>query len=148
MGQWRQAKTESQRFPRFSAHVPVRVSTIDPEHDPDTGDLFYRSTEESTANLSRGGAFVHSWEPLAAGRKVVIEITLPGGPSLQLVGQVAWTRRKLQPAQRSRHAEPGYGVEFKGGSKAELATLERVLEGIAPEPQPLESDAPAASPRP
>ncbi len=71
MGQWRQAERGPQRFPRVATAVPVRVSTVDPETDPNDGKLFFRSSEETTANLSRGGAFVRSWEPLAAGRRVV-----------------------------------------------------------------------------
>ena len=150
MGQWRQPKTGSQRFPRVSAHVPVRVSTVDPESDPDTGKLFYRSVEETTANLSRGGAFVHSWEPLAAGRRVVVEIDLPEHPdrctaqNLQLVGRVAWTRRRLQPSRTVLDEAPGYGIAFLGGSKAELARLDRYLEAIEPE----RPKAPRSEPNP
>lgn len=144
MGQWRQAKAVPQKHPRVSTRVPVRVSTVDPERDPDTGELFYRSAQETTANLSRGGAFVRSWEPLAAGRRVVVEIELPDAPNLQLVAQVAWTRRQLRPGATGVQQEPGYGVEFTGGSRDELARLDRFLEGSRQAPSSWSrSDAPA-----
>jgi Tfp pilus assembly protein PilZ len=113
--------------------VGVRISTVDPEADPDTGELFYRSAEETTANLSRGGAFVRSWEPLAAGRRVLVEVDLPDTPPLRLVARVAWTRRRIVPqkAAAAEH-EPGYGVEFVSVTRRELAALDRFLEGALP----------------
>jgi hypothetical protein len=144
MGEWRQAGTAAQQYPRVSAQVPVRVSTVDPEPDPISGNLFYRSVEATTANLSRGGAFVYSWEPLAAGRRVVIEIDLPdedagprsraGTKTLQLIGQVVWTRRQLQPIRADgQDAQPGYGLEFTGDAKPELERLDRYLQSIEPD---------------
>lgn len=107
--------------------VPVRISTIDPEIDPNTGKFFFRNIEETTANLSRGGAYLRSWEPLEAGRRVVIAMDLATGEELQLAGRVVWTRRELRP-KRAKHAEaPGYGIEFFGNSKSELAQLDHLI---------------------
>jgi hypothetical protein len=127
MGQWRQAQTGTQRYTRVRASVPVRISTVDAERDPDTGKLFFRSTETTTANLSRGGAYVHSWEPLAAGRSVVMSIDLPSGQEIQVVARVAWTRRELRQADSQELQTPGYGLEFIGGTSAELAALDAFL---------------------
>lgn len=132
MGQWRQAQTGLQKFPRVSTAVPVRVTTVEPEIDPDTGKTFFRSAEETTANLSRGGIFLRSWEPLAAGRRVVVAIFLPKGEELQLVGRVAWTRRELRPKGSEGIEAPGYAIEFVGGSSAELAALDRYLTSLKP----------------
>lgn len=156
MGQWRKATPGPQKHPRLSACVPVRIATVDPERDPDTGELFYRSVEATTANLSRGGAYVRSWEPLAIGRRVLVEISLPSDESrrhVEVVARVAWTRRRLRPtAQESTAAtraelassgdssdwaaptadEPGYGIEFTAGSKAELRQLDAYLKSVLP----------------
>jgi Tfp pilus assembly protein PilZ len=135
MGQWRKANTGLQKFPRVTAAVPVRVSTVDAEIDPDTGKTFFRTAEESAANLSRGGAFVHSWEPLTSGRRVVLTIDLPEDGELQLVGRVVWTRREMQSSpvgEPISPAAPGYGIEFAGGSGAELEILARFLNGLEP----------------
>jgi hypothetical protein len=132
MGQWRQTQTQSQRFPRVSTAVPVRVTTVEPEIDPSTGKRFFRCVEETTANLSRGGAYLRSWEPLAAGRRVVIAFNLNAREELQLDGRVAWTRRELRPQVKHELEAPGYGVEFVGGSSAELAALDRFLTSLEP----------------
>ena len=132
MSGWRQQKTASQKFPRSATCVPVRIATVDPEVDPDTGIPFFRNTEATTANLSRGGAFVHSWEPLAAGRRVIVSLDLPSGGELQLVGRVVWTRRKLAPHARGAAEEPGYGLAFDGGSRAEQAAIQQILDAAVP----------------
>jgi hypothetical protein len=130
MGQWRQANTGLQRHPRVATSVPIRISTVDPEVDPITGKLFFRSAEETTANLSRGGAYLRSWEPLEAGRRVVVEIDLASGRELQLTGRVVWTRRELRPVQIRDVEAPGYGIEFLGSSRRELDRLDQLIESL------------------
>ncbi len=136
---WRQPRPAPQKFPRQATCVPVRISTVDPEIDPDSGVSFFRSTEATTANLSRGGVFVHSWEPLAAGRRVIVALDLPAGGEVQMVGQVVWTRRKLTPRIGESVEAPGYGIEFAGGSRAEQAAIQQILD--APNAPPAEGPA-------
>ena len=151
MGQWRQANTGLQRYPRTAMSVPVRISTIDPEIDPNTGKPFFRSTEETTANLSHGGAFFRSWEPLAAGRRVVVSIDLPSGEELQLTGRVVWTRRELRRATKDIEAT-GYGVEFSSSSNKsnnELDVLDRLIDYLrASSVALIAPDAPGPTPAP
>ena len=130
MGHWRQANTGLQRHPRIAMSVPVRISTVDPEIDPNTGKLFFRSVEETTANLSHGGAYLRSWEPLEAGRRVVVALDLSSGEELQLTGRVVWTRRELRPERTKDVEAPGYGVEFLGSSRRELASLDRLIDSL------------------
>ena len=132
MGQWRKAQTGLQKFPRVATAVPARISTVDAEVDPSTGRTFFRSAEETTANLSRGGAYLTTWEPLAAGRRIVITIDVPEEGELQLVGQVVWTRRSLRQSETGEIKPAGYGVEFVGGSRAELEALDRYLKRFEP----------------
>ena len=176
MGQWRRAGPGPgpQKHPRVSARMPVRISTVHPESDPDTGESFYRIVEETTADLSRGGAFVDSWEPLESGRQVLVEIDLPDGPPLQIVARVAWTRRQLcadslrriggdssneasrrqanEPGGTATGPGPGYGLEFIGGSRTDLARLDTHLKSIHPHPHarpnPDVARSPLASPSP
>lgn len=138
---WRQPRPAPQKFPRQATAVPVRVSTVDPETDPDSGVSFFRACEATTGNLSRGGVFVHSWEPLAAGRRVIVALDLPAGGELQLVGQVVWTRRKLTPRIGAPVEAPGYGIEFADGSRAEQAAIQQILD--APPVPP--ADGPGAA---
>ena len=131
MGQWRQANTGTQRYQRVVTAVPVRVSTVDPESDPTTGDLFFRSSEETTANLSRGGAYLRSWEPLDVGRRVVVTITPPAAGEFQLNARVVWTRRQLRPGPGGELEEAGYAVEFYGISIREVVLLDRLMDGLS-----------------
>ena len=152
MGQWRKAQTGLQKFPRVATAVPARISTVDADVDPSTGRTFFRSAEETTANLSRGGAYLTSWEPLAAGRRIVITIDVPEEGELQLVGQVVWTRRSLRQSEAGEIEPAGYGVEFVGGSRAELEALDRYLKRFEPcgktkaPPTDLGTDAPPPAP--
>ena len=129
MGEWRRAIPDVQRHPRFAVDVEVRISTIDAERDPNSGKLFFRSAEETTANMSRGGAFVRSWEPLEAGRRVVVDIDLRDGSHMQLMARVAWTQRQLHAnaASQPSSPEPGFGIEFEKASAWELDRLDRYL---------------------
>ncbi len=147
MGRWRQATTKQQLHPRGATAVPVRISTVDPETDPDTGRLFFRSAEETTANISRGGAYLRSWEPLEAGRRVIMAITLPSGGELQLTGRVVWTRRELRRVDGDAVDAPGYGLEFFGSSETELTRLDRLLSNLEPaSPSRIAHDSPPPTP--
>jgi Tfp pilus assembly protein PilZ len=149
MGEWRQANTGTQSSPRVSTSVGVRISTIDPEIDPNTGKLFFRSAEETTANLSHGGAFVSSMEPLEAGQRVLVQFDLPRSGRLELVARVAWTQRQLRAAQPSDLDAPGFGIQFTGASRAELARIDHYLEDLAkgsPASRPPDTPVPAPQP--
>jgi uncharacterized protein (TIGR02266 family) len=109
-----------------AAEVAVRVSTIEPERDPWTGRPFFRAFQDTCVNLSRGGAFVRTAEPLAPGRRLLVELELPGGRALEAIGRVAWTKRVLEPQGRS--AEGGIGIEFLGGASEHFAALEDFID--------------------
>jgi hypothetical protein len=128
--------TDRRRHPRIRVEAPIRLSTIDPEIDPWTGRPFFRAWEERCRNLSRGGMHVRTQEILAPGRRVLLEVDLPDGPSVAAIGRVAWARPEPGAAD---DASFGLGVEFLGGLPDHLARLESFLEqGEA------EDEAPAA----
>ncbi len=116
--------------PRVAVRLPARISTIDPETDPFTGKSFFRTTEETSANLSRGGMFVATAEPIPPGRRVLVELEMPGGRQLQTVGRIAWTRVHLddeEPAGIEGGLEPGVGIEILAGPRDDLQHLERFV---------------------
>ena len=117
--------TERRRHRRVPLALSIRVSSIDPETDPWTGRPFFRSSHELCANLSRGGAFIRTREPFAAGRRLLLELELPDGRPLEAVDRVAWTRVILRPAGGDDEAT-GVGVEFVGGVPDDLARLEEL----------------------
>jgi uncharacterized protein (TIGR02266 family) len=130
----------TRRHKRLEIRVPVRISTIEPERDPWTGRPFFRATHETSANLSRGGAFVQTAEPLRPGRRVLLEIELPDGRPVETLARVAWTRRELAPGAP---AGAGIGLEFLGGAADQLASLESFVaahEGAARSAAPASDD--------
>jgi uncharacterized protein (TIGR02266 family) len=106
------------REPRVPLNTPVRIATIDPERDPGDGRPFFRSSREVCENVSRGGLFIRTAEPLEPGRRLLVELELPGGNEVEAIGRVAWTKRSLNPGE-----ERGVGVELVGGVPDQLASL-------------------------
>ncbi len=126
------ANLNQQPDQRVPLSVPVRISTIDPETDPSTGKPYFRTSEETSANVSRGGTFVLTREPIAPGRRLLIEIDIPDGPRIQTIGRVAWTRTVIEPAEESPTS--GFGIEFTGGSPEHLSRLREFLDrNLGPE---------------
>ena len=118
-------KRKSRQHARTPVEVGVRVSTIDPEIDLETGRRYFRESEETCATLSPGGAFIRTLDPPATGRRVVLQIHVPGeGEPVEATGRVAWSRRDLDPASRP---ESGAGVEFTGADPRSRRVLARYL---------------------
>lgn len=113
---------ERRRHERISAVLPVRISTIDPETDPWTGKPFFRSTREWSGNISRGGLFVQTREPILPGQRVLLELSLPGGRSIEAVGRVAWARRVMRVG--SDESDAGIGLQFVGTTAEEMDALD------------------------
>jgi hypothetical protein len=113
------AAGQRRRHQRVELDAPVRVSTIDPELDPHTGRPFFRAFEERCVNLSRGGLLMRSHEALTPGRRILLEVQLPGGPLFEAVARIAWT----EPIGDALD----HGIEFLGGIPDHLARLERFL---------------------
>ena len=116
---------DRRRHPRVSSELPIRISTIEPERDPWTGKPFFRASQEVCANLSRGGAFVRTAEPLSPGRRVLVELHLPGHEPLEAIGRVAWTKRVMTPRESEQRA--GIGIEFLGGAPDQFERLDAFI---------------------
>jgi Tfp pilus assembly protein PilZ len=114
------------RHRRVSTRIPVRISTIEPDKDPWTGRPFFRASQETCANVSRGGAFVRTTELLNPGRRVLVELNLPDGALVEAIGRVAWTRRVIGPDEPE--PDSGIGIEFLGGASEALSALESFLD--------------------
>jgi hypothetical protein len=138
MAFWRKPCTALQRFPRVTTFLPIRISTVDPARDLTTGKMVFRTLEETTLNLSRGGACIGSWELLSEGTRVALSLELARpalrGRALELAGRVVWTQRSLVPDACGGLTPPTYGIEFVEGSRFEFAALDDYLREIAPPP--------------
>lgn len=124
------AAANLRRYKRLEIRAPIRMSTIDPESDPVTGRSFFRTITETCANLSRGGAYVRTPDPLTPGRRVLLEIDVPGDRPIEAIGRVAWTRIPERPGS----AEGGQGIQFLGGTPEHLARLEAFVGRCTEEP--------------
>jgi uncharacterized protein (TIGR02266 family) len=81
-----------------------------------------------TGNVSAGGLFINTENPLIIGDQLSIKLQLPGlsGP-LQIKCQVAWTRTK----QQSQPGRPsGMGVKFTQISNRDYRVLKQYLSSI------------------
>ncbi len=119
-------KSNRRRHLRVSTALDVKLSTLEPERDPWTGRPFFRAFRDSCGNVSRGGAFVRTAEPLAPGRRILLELKLPDGKPLEAIGRIAWSKRVVAPG--GEVAESGVGVEFLGAARDEFSLLERFID--------------------
>ena len=118
-------RSNQRRHKRIAVNMPVRISTIDAETDPRTGRPYFRATREYCANLSRGGAFIRTSDPLSPGRRVLVEIHLPESEPVEAIGRVAWSKTVLTSSGSPE--DSGVGVEFLGSSGERLTALANYL---------------------
>jgi Tfp pilus assembly protein PilZ len=126
MSQENRNPTNRRRHRRVATDCAVRISTIEPERDPWTGRPFFRASQEICRNVSRGGAFVKTTEPLDPGRRLLVEVHLPGAAPVEAIGRVAWTKRVMTP--HARDAESGIGIEFLGAASEQFSALEDYID--------------------
>ena len=112
---------------RVNVRIPIRISTIDPEVDPKTGKLFFFTSEEFSANVSRGGAFVTTPEPIHPGRRVLVEIDIPNGSSIQTIGRVVWKQLPDPTEDTSSKQWSGIGIQFTSGRPDLFNELDRYI---------------------
>ena len=93
--------------------------------DPRTGRPCYRASREVCVNLSRGGLFIHTADPIAPGRRVLVEMHFPDGSPLEAVGRVAWSKRVLGALDEK--PKDGIGVEFIVAPPDQLVALDDFL---------------------
>ncbi|MFH1625632.1 MAG: TIGR02266 family protein [Pseudomonadota bacterium] len=76
-------------------------------------------------NLSQGGLFIRTDNPLNEGDQFLLKLQLPGlSDAVKIKCEVAWTRRK------SDHQPAGMGVRFVDMTKKNFQILDRYLKDI------------------
>ncbi len=76
----------------------------------------------STVDLSKGGIFISTPEPLSKGSEVNMSIHIPGHGELEVKGVVKWVR-----ADESDSEKAGMGIEFVDVSSDFKKKLEEVI---------------------
>ena len=78
-------------------------------------------------NLSTGGLFIKTKEPLGPGEKLKLKIFLPDREKeLELFGEVIWIRREEQVTEKGPYP-PGMGVKFLNPSTEDIKRIIHVL---------------------
>lgn len=93
---------EARRYARMRIALPARVASVDPDRNPRTGDTAFRFFEASTVDISDGGLAISAFEDLGSGRRVMIEISLPDGSSVELSGRIVWLEPQREPKLPAR----------------------------------------------
>lgn len=78
-----------------------------------------------TGDVSGGGLFVASDEPLSVGTPIVLSFVLPDGFRVRASASVAWVRA---PRYRPHELPAGMGVRFEALGKKERRAIEHFLE--------------------
>jgi uncharacterized protein (TIGR02266 family) len=80
-----------------------------------------------STNLSRGGMFVESGdgEPLPVGHQIALRFAVPGEPTIEVVGVVAW----VQAWSTSEH-ERGMGIRFEQLDDRHGELIDRLVGGF------------------
>lgn len=108
---------------RKSPRRPLRMR-LDYKHESGANFLF-----EYTQNISRGGIFIETLQPLPVGTNVVMRFTPPGEEGeIYVEGRVAWVN-----AVRSgeENTNPGMGIQFKNLSDENKDLISRMVGTIA-----------------
>ena len=101
---------------RFERRLPIRI-TVEYE---DTEDFL----TDYTANLSIGGMFIETDEPLAMGVRFRLRFSVPDRKHpIDTVAVVRWS----QPASKASPMAPGMGVRFEELSRDDMAAVQAML---------------------
>ena len=77
-----------------------------------------------TENISEGGLFLATAEPLRIGDEVAITLGIEGDPPIELTGVVRWLRLSQGP----NGPAPGAGVQFVGMNEETSLRIHRFME--------------------
>lgn len=84
-----------------------------------------------TRNISRGGTFIKTGRPLAAGTQFVFTLVVPQlGPPLSLRGRVKWVVTEDEAGRDGHHPDAGMGIEFLYEDDAERARVAASVEAL------------------
>lgn len=82
-----------------------------------------------SGNISSGGIFVATWEPLGIGTELTVSLVLPNGHQVTCRGRVTWVR---EPAGHDDDLIPGMGVEFEHLTAEDQAAVQGFIDRREP----------------
>jgi len=99
---------------RKNDRVDLRIKSE--VHAPDA------MTYSSTVNLSSGGLFISTPEPLSEGTELFLALQLPSGETVEIKGKVKWVRQNEIEDERA-----GMGIEFVDLKDEDAGKLKKLL---------------------
>jgi Tfp pilus assembly protein PilZ len=99
---------ESRRYPRRRVELTARLACLDPDRDERTGGSVYRMMTVRTVDVSDGGMAVQAEEGFGSGRRVVVELDLPDGRTVEVSGRIVW----LELPTNGLRSDARMGIEF------------------------------------
>ena len=106
--------------PRPRRSVEVRYRLLQPDL---AGSPAGPSVAAHTGNLSVGGTYVVTADPPAVGSRLELELDLPDGRCLKVVGEVRW-------CSEAGLGEPGMGIKFDRLAADDRLNLEAFLASL------------------
>ncbi len=83
-----------------------------------------------TRNISRGGTFIRTQNPLPIGTSFIFELRVPKlEDALRIQGKVQWTVSEQEAAAQD-DTDAGMGIGFVYGSEAERERVERIVDTL------------------
>jgi hypothetical protein len=86
-----QTTRESRGQVRVAAQLKARVSTLDPTEETRGGPHYYMLLSAVTMDVADGGLGLQADDCMARGQRVVVELELSNGESVECKGRVAWS---------------------------------------------------------
>ena len=81
-----------------------------------------------TRNISRGGTFIRTANPLAIGTEFMFQLAVPSLPDpLTIRGKVQWI---VQESEATEDQEPGMGIGFVYDSEADRDRIANTVEKL------------------
>ncbi len=79
-------------------------------------------TFSKAVDLSKGGIFISTPDPLKPGATVELVLQVPGEEPVTMKGKIKWTREDETPTLKA-----GMGIEFEGLTDKDKEVLKKVL---------------------
>ena len=109
---------QTREYPRYEVSIPVDCSTRD---------VF---VSNHVCNISKGGLFIRSDQPLPLNSEVSLVLRLPdGGRCIRATGRVIWNYDMQKGTTR---IVPGSGIRFLDLPPSDRADLESFLAQLKP----------------
>jgi len=80
-------------------------------------------TFSSTVDISTGGIFISTPEPLVEGTEIQLSLHVPGEDEVNITGVVRWVRGSVNDDVKS-----GMGIEFINTSENDISTIKKIIK--------------------